>query len=119
MFPGYIMVKMVLNDQTWFLMRETPGIGDFVGTSGRPMPIPDSEAEKILAAKDEENDPVRVSPFKPGDIVKVVDSANFKDQKGEVIEVGENGLVTVKIAMLQTEVKYEFETWQVEKWNVE
>ena len=119
MFPGYIMVKMVLNDQTWFLMRETPGIGDFVGTTGKPMPLQPEESEKILAAQNEKTETIRVSPYHVGDEVRIVAGDNFKDYEGEVIEVDESGLVTVKIVMLNTETSHQFETWQIEKVNVE
>ncbi len=119
MFPGYIMVKMVLNDQTWFLMRETPGIGDFVGTTGKPMPLQPEESEKILAAQNEKTETIRVSPYHVGDEVRIVAGDNFKDYEGEVIEVDESGLVTVKIVMLNTETSLQFETWQIEKVNVE
>ena len=119
MFPGYIMVKMVLNDQTWFLMRETPGIGDFVGTTGKPMPLQPEESEKILAAQNEKTETIRVSPYHVGDEVRIVAGDNFKDYEGEVIEVDESGLVTVKIVMLNTETSLQCETWQIEKVNVE
>ncbi len=47
LYPGYIMVNMVINDDTWFLVRETPGIGDFTGSAGKPTPMEPHEVQRI------------------------------------------------------------------------
>ena len=54
LYPGYIMIRMVVNDDTWFLVRETAGIGDFTGASGRPTPMLAHEVERILASEMED-----------------------------------------------------------------
>ncbi|MFO0180885.1 MAG: transcription termination/antitermination NusG family protein, partial [bacterium] len=48
LYPGYLMIQMVINDDTWFLVRETPGIGDFTGTYGKPTPMSDLDVERII-----------------------------------------------------------------------
>ena len=50
LYPGYIVVRMVINDDTWFLVRETSGIGDFTGAVGKPAPLEESEIERIVAS---------------------------------------------------------------------
>ena len=50
LYPGYIVVHMVINDETWFLVRETPGIGDFTGAAGKPTPMLPHEVERIVKA---------------------------------------------------------------------
>jgi len=49
LYPGYLMIQMIINDDTWFLVRETPGIGDFTGTYGKPTPMTDADVERALA----------------------------------------------------------------------
>jgi transcriptional antiterminator NusG len=84
LFPGYIMVKMKLVDEAWFLVRETQGIGDFTGTLGKPSPMPADEVARILKTTNEENEDgeegqVKTAiPFNPGDRVRVKDG-NFQN----------------------------------------
>ena len=56
LYPGYIMVNMMLQDDSWFLVRETPGIGDFTGTLGKPSPMPADEVERILSVAQPEEE---------------------------------------------------------------
>ena len=56
LYPGYLVVHMEINDDTWFLVRETPGIGDFTGSAGKPTPMPPHEVAKIVAKQEEKTD---------------------------------------------------------------
>src|SRR5258708_28935163 len=74
LYPGYIMVKMVLNDETWFLVRETSGVGDFTGAAGKPIPMQEHEIQRMLGletAKGEVAPPKIKIEFSPGDTVKI------------------------------------------------
>ena len=118
-FPGYILVKMRLNKDTWFLMRETNGVGDFAGSSGRPMPASPGDVERLLRFReDEKTEKPRVeSPFTVGDKIRIV-SGSFAETEGEVAEVDVSaGVVTVNVKMFGQYTPVQLEYWQVERVN--
>ena len=124
LYPGYVMVKMILNEATWFLMRETPGVGDFAGTSGKPMPMRQSDVDEILnrSSKEEVEKPKMQIPFEIGEVVKIVDGGSFHNLEGEVISAdSETGAITVSVKMFGNNVPFnlELEYWQAEKVSVE
>jgi transcriptional antiterminator NusG len=114
-YPGYIMVQMDLDDETWFLVRETPGIGDFVGAHLKPVPMKDREVDKMLgqlATKDEE--PKLKIDFKVGDTVKIKEGP-FENFDGVVEEVNPTkGLVRVVITIFGRATRVELEYWKLE-----
>ncbi|MCS7306533.1 MAG: transcription termination/antitermination protein NusG [Thermoguttaceae bacterium] len=117
LYPGYLVVQMELNDETWFLVRETPGIGDFTGAIGRPSPLPPHEVNRILAKKEERPDeiPKLKIGFQLGDKVKITEGT-FENFEGEVSSIDEtNGRVTVMISIFNRTTPVEFEYWQLEK----
>ncbi|GIX00113.1 MAG: transcription termination/antitermination protein NusG [Pirellulaceae bacterium] len=121
LYPGYIMVRMVLNDDTWFLVRETPGVGDFTGPGGdKPIPVEASEVAKFLPPEesDEEEGETTLKtaiPFKVGDRVRVKEG-NFQNLEGEVEKVDEaNGRVTVIISIFGRSTPVELDHWQIEE----
>ena len=73
LYPGYILVNMLLNDETWYLVRETGGIGDFTGSGGRPSPMLPQDVAKLLhkAEEKEAESPRLKINFKKGDRVKI------------------------------------------------
>lgn len=118
LLPGYIMVHMRINDDTWFLVRETNGISDFTGAAGKPMPMEASDIERFITRPQEEEEeeaPVKIGiPFKVGDRVRVKEG-NFENQEGDVDTVDEaNGRVTVIINIFGRSVPMELDHWQVE-----
>jgi len=117
LYPGYLVVHMEITDDTWFLVRETPGIGDFTGAAGRPSPMLPHEVERILARKHEEKDEKAPKPkigFRPGDQVKINDGT-FENFEGEVDSIDEtNGRVTVMINIFGRSTPVELEYWQIE-----
>ena len=118
LYPGYIMVNLVLNDETWFLVRETPGIGDFTGSAGKPTPMEPHEVQRIITtthADESGESPVRTSiPFKPGDRVRVKEGY-FENFEGDVEAIDDaNGRVTVMINIFGRSTPVELEHWQVE-----
>lgn len=118
LLPGYIMVNMIINDDTWFLVRETNGISDFTGAAGKPMPMESSDIERFItkpSEEEEEEAPIKIGiPFKVGDRVRVKEG-NFENQEGEVDGVDEaNGRVTVIINIFGRSVPMELDHWQVE-----
>jgi transcriptional antiterminator NusG len=118
LLPGYIMVNMIINDDTWFLVRETNGISDFTGAAGKPMPMEPSDIERFITKPEldeEEEAPIKIGiPFNVGDRVRVKEG-NFENQEGEVDGVDEaNGRVTVIINIFGRSVPMELDHWQVE-----
>ncbi len=118
LYPGYILVNMFINDETWFLVRETPGVGDFTGSAGKPTPMEQREVERILkigAEVEGAGGQVKTAiPFKAGDHVRVKDGY-FQNFEGDVETVDEaNGRITVMINIFGRSTPVELEHWQVE-----
>lgn len=118
LYPGYILVNMAINDDTWFLVRETPGVGDFTGSAGKPTPMDPVEVERILkvsAKEDESGGQIKTAiPFRSGDRVRVKDGY-FQNFEGDVEAVDEaNGRITVMINIFGRSTPVELEHWQVE-----
>ena len=117
LYPGYLMVFMHVNDDTWFLVRETSGVSDFTGTAGKPAPMDPAEVERVIKKpdEDEEETPMKTSiPFKVGDRVRVKEG-NFQNQEGEVEKLDEaNGRISVNINIFGRTVPVELDHWQVE-----
>ena len=116
-YPGYIMVNMILSDEAWFLLRETPGVGEFIGTFGKPLPMTQKDVELMLQSDVEASveKPRLEIPYKVGDRVKVKEGT-FEDVEGVVAEIDElTGNVKVNIVFLNQDTPVELEYWQVEK----
>lgn len=116
LYPGYIMIEMELTDEVWFVIRETPGIGDFVGAYGRPVPMDQSEVDRILKGeKEKEEAPTVKIDLEPGQNVKVKEGP-FENFDGVVDELfPEKGIVKVIVNIFNRATPVELEYWQVEK----
>lgn len=117
LYPGYIVVNMELNDDTWFLIRETGGIGDFTGSGGKPVPMADAELKKIIQKPEDaaEEQPKFTFKHKKGDKVKITEGM-FENYEGEVDAVDmSNGRVTVMINIFGRSVPVELEHGQLEE----
>jgi transcription termination/antitermination protein NusG len=117
-YPGYIMVQMELNEKTWFLVRETPGVGDFVGAHGTPTKMTEAEVNQMLHQEEEkttaEAPKVRIY-VERGDRVKIKDGP-FENFEGTVEEVIEGrGLVKVMLIIFNRPTPVDLEYWQVER----
>ena len=115
-FPGYILVEMMLDEETWYLVRGTSGIGDFVGADSMPMPMEPHEAEKLVGgikAAGEEKPKLDLQ-FRVGDKVKIKEGP-FENFSGVVAEVNaQKGIVRVNVMIFGRETPVELEYWQVE-----
>lgn len=117
LYPGYIVVHMHINDDTWFAVRETSGIGDFTGSGGKPTPMLPHEISRIIQTEEEETEdaPKLNISFKIGDRIKVNDG-NFESFEGEVNAIDEHsGRITVMINIFGRSTPVELEYWQVEQ----
>ena len=87
LFPGYIIVEMDLVDDVWYLIKETNGIGDFVGSQQRPLPLPPEEVEKILNTMKEKDETPEVKiDLEPGNGVKIKEGP-FENFDGTIDEI--------------------------------
>ena len=116
-FPGYVLVQMAMDDESWHLVKDVPKVLGFIGgTSDKPAPISDREADSILQRIQEGVDKPRPKVlFEPGEVVRVIDGP-FNDFNGVVEEVNyekNRMLVAVQIFGRSTPVELEF--GQVEK----
>lgn len=116
-FPGYVLVQMEMNDDTWHLVKESPKVLGFIGgTSDKPAPISDSEANSILQRVEEGVDKPRPKiVFEPGEVVRVTDGP-FTDFNGVVEEVNyEKSRLRVSVLIFGRSTPVELEFGQVEK----
>jgi transcriptional antiterminator NusG len=122
LYPGYVFVEMRLEpdgripQDVFFLIKETTGVGDFVGTAGRPTPMAVHEVEKMLfdSRKPEETPTVRME-FEPGDNVTIKEGP-FENYEGTVDEVlPDKGLVRVLVTIFGRQAPIELEYWQIAK----
>jgi transcriptional antiterminator NusG len=116
LYPGYIVVSMELNDDTWYLVRDTHGIGDFTGAGGKPSPMPANEIAKIISKQEEKTEeaPKLKIKFVPGDRVKITEGT-FENFEGDVDGIDQtNGRVTVMINIFGRSTPVELEYWQIE-----
>lgn len=116
LYPGYIVVHMELNEDTWFLVRETPGIGDFTGSGGKPTPMSPQDVSKVVAKAEGPSDeapPLQIG-FSSGDRVKIKEGT-FENFEGDVDAIDRaNGRVTVMINIFGRSTPVELEYWQIE-----
>jgi len=116
-FPGYVLVQMELDDETWHLVKEVPKVLGFIGgSSDRPAPITEKEAESILNRVQEGADKPRPKVlFEPGEVVRVVDGP-FNDFSGVVEDVNyDKSKLRVAVQILGRSTPVELEFGQVEK----
>ncbi len=115
-FPGYILVEMVLNDETWYLVKNTPGVSGFIGARSRPVPLKESEIQAILKhTEDAQEKPLPKTIFEKGESVRVVDGP-FVNFNGNIEDVNPmKGRLKVIISIFGRSTPVELEYWQVEK----
>ncbi|MCC7407032.1 MAG: transcription termination/antitermination factor NusG [Phycisphaeraceae bacterium] len=122
LYPGYVFVEMQLENDgripqdVFFLIKETTGVGDFIGTAGRPSPMSVPEIEKMLAAsKAPEESPVVKMDFQKGDAIKIKEGP-FENMEGAVDELlPDQGKVRVIVTIFGRSTPIELEYWLIER----
>ncbi len=109
-FPGYVIIKMVMTDESWYLVRNTQGVTGFVGHGSKPIPLSEDEVKKMGIEK-----VIIEIDVEPGDMVRVT-SGPFESFIGTVEEINEERqLIKAKISMFGRETPVELEFSQIEK----
>ncbi|UCF42713.1 MAG: transcription termination/antitermination factor NusG [Planctomycetota bacterium] len=122
LYPGYVFMEVEPTDdgrvpeKAWFIIKETSGVGDFIGTEGVPTPMRDTDVAKMLleAEKPEEAPSIKVE-FKKGDLIKIREGA-FENFEGVVESIDEErGIVKVIVTIFGRSTPLDIEYWQIEK----
>jgi transcriptional antiterminator NusG len=122
LYPGYVFIELELDkngmipEKVWFTIKETDGVGDFIGSNGKPSPMTPKDQAKIIEAAERPDEPVSaVSSFKAGDRVKVTEGpfVNFEGTVDEVI--ADKGTVKMIATIFGRATTLELEYWQIEK----
>ncbi|MDY3982648.1 MAG: transcription termination/antitermination protein NusG [Veillonellaceae bacterium] len=114
-FPGYVLVNMEVNDRSWYVVRNTPGVTGFVGSATKPVPLSDSEVEYILKSQGLGQQPKQTIDVEVGETVRITSGA-FEDRLGVVTEINhEKGTVQLNVEMFNRDTSVEVEFSQIEK----
>ncbi len=115
-FPGYVLIEMDLTDESWYMIRTTPGVSGFVGAGSRPVPLKESEIKTIIKqAESAKEKPIPKVMFEKGESVRVTEGP-FVNFNGTVEEMNlAKGKIRVTISIFGRAAPVELEMWQVEK----
>ncbi len=113
-YPGYLLVRMIVDDDSWFVVRNTPRVTGFVGSGTTPVPMDQDEVDLLMGRMGEEAPKHKIDMVK-GDLVAIVDGP-FKDLEGKVGDIDEErGKVKVMVAMFGRETPVELDFLQIRK----
>jgi len=113
-YPGYVLVEMIVTDDSWYVVRNTPNVTGFIGAGTTPIPVSKKEIDSLMERM-EEKEPQYKIEVKPGDLVKVTDGP-FKDFDGRVSEIDvEKGKVKVLVNMFGRDTPVELDSLQMKK----
>lgn len=113
-FPGYVLVNMIVDDDSWYVVRNTPRVTGFVGSGTQPVPLSEAEYNDIMKRMSADT-PKHQVDLSAGDLVVIVDGA-FKDLEAKVSEVDEkSGKIKVLVPMFGRETPLELDFLQIKK----
>jgi transcription termination/antitermination protein NusG len=114
LFPGYVLVEMIVDDESWYVVRNTPRVTGFVGSGTQPVPLSEAEYKALMRQMEDDTVTHKVD-LATGDMVTIVDGP-FKELEGKVGEVDEkSGKVKVLVAMFGRETPVELDFLQIKK----
>ncbi|MDP2812470.1 MAG: transcription termination/antitermination protein NusG [bacterium] len=113
-FPGYVLVNMIVTDASWYVVRNTPNVTGFVGSGTTPTPISDSEIKALMQRMGKEEPEFKID-IAEGDMVKITDGP-FKDYEGKISDIDEaRGKAKVLVSMFGRETPIELDFLQIKK----
>ena len=114
-FPGYVLIEMEVNDRSWYVVRNTPGVTGFVGSATKPIPLEPKEVERILGKQEVESEPKTHISVEVGEEVRITEGP-FENCIAVVTEVNEEkGTVKCLVNMFGRETPVEVDYSQIEK----
>ncbi|MGN1379288.1 MAG: transcription termination/antitermination protein NusG [Bacilli bacterium] len=118
MFPGYVLVEMIMTDEAWYIVRNTPGVTGFIGSSGKgakPTPLLPQEIDRILASMGMSRVNIDAE-MNIGDVVSIIDGP-FKGMSGKIDNIdSDNNRLTIIIDLFGQETSVDVENYQVSKY---
>ena len=113
-FPGYVLIEMIVDDRTWYSVRNTPGVTGFVGSGTKPIPLTEEEVRQILGIPEVKKVRPNIN-FQLGQVVRLTEGP-FVDQTGEICEInGEKGKLKVLVEIFGRSTPVEIDFTQVEE----
>jgi len=113
-YPGYVLVEMVVTDDSWYVVRNTPRVTGFVGAGTTPIPLSQEEVD-VLKSRMKSDEPMHTIDVEIGDMVQIIDGP-FKEMEGRVEEVdNERGKIKVLVAIFGRETPVELDPLQSKK----
>lgn len=113
-FPGYVLVNMIVTDASWYVVRNTPNVTGFVGSGTTPTPVSEEEIKALTVRMGDEEPEFKID-IGTGDVVKIVDGP-FKDYEGKISEIDEaRGKAKVLVSMFGRETPVELDFLQIKK----
>ena len=115
-YPGYVLVEMIMSEDSWYVVRNTPRVTGFVGTeSTNPTPLSKEEIDALLARSGEGEEKKFIVDLRVGDLVKIIDGP-FKEYDGKIAEVDEEkGRIKVMVPIFGRDTAVELDSLQVKK----
>ncbi len=114
-YPGYVLVDMIVTDDSWYVVRNTPRVTGFVGAGVNPVPLTDKEVESLFKTMNTENEVIYTSLYSVDEPIRITDGP-FKDLEGVVSEVDTvHGKVKVLVSLFGRETPVELDFLQVKK----
>ncbi|PLX25674.1 transcription termination/antitermination protein NusG [Candidatus Parcubacteria bacterium] len=113
-FPGYVLVNMIVTDASWYVVRNTPNVTGFVGSGTTPTPVSEEEIKSLMSKMGEEEPEFKID-IALGEVVKITDGP-FKDYEGKVSDIDEaRGKAKVLVSMFGRETPVELDFLQIKK----
>ena len=113
-YPGYVLVEMIVTDDSWYIVRNTPNVTGFVGAGTTPIPVSQTEIQELIQRNSEESPKYKIN-VNIGDRIKITDGP-FKDYDGKVSELDQDqGKVKVMISLFGRDTPVELDSLQIKK----
>jgi len=113
-FPGYVLVEMIVTDESWYVVRNTPNVTGFIGVGSTPTPVGDEEIKGLMKRMGQEDPKFKID-VTVGDLVRITEGP-FKNMEGKIVNIDEaKGKIKVNISMFGRETPVELDFLQIKK----
>ncbi|OIO07847.1 transcription termination/antitermination protein NusG [Candidatus Falkowbacteria bacterium CG_4_10_14_0_8_um_filter_41_36] len=113
-FPGYVLVEMIVTDESWYVVRNTPNVTGFIGVGSTPTPVGDEEIKGLMKRMGQEDPKFKID-VTVGDLVRITEGP-FKNMEGKIVNIDEaKGKIKVNVSMFSRETPVELDFLQIKK----